>query len=119
MGLTFIEIEIGNIANPDKLETIEFLIDSGASISVAPETILKKLKIKPIREEKFILANGEIIRRMVGGAVFKYKNKTICSDVIFGEKDDHSLLGIITLEALGFALDPLKRELRPIPSLLA
>jgi hypothetical protein len=41
------------------------------------------------------------------------------ADVIFGEKGDSTLLGAMSLEALGLALDPLKRELRPLPMILA
>ena len=39
--------------------------------------------------------------------------------MIFGEEGDSTLLGAFTLEALGLALDPLKRELRPLPMILA
>ena len=39
--------------------------------------------------------------------------------MIFGEEGDSSLLGAFTLEALGLTLDPLKRELRPLPMILA
>jgi hypothetical protein len=38
---------------------------------------------------------------------------------IFGEEGDSCLLGALTLEALGFSLDPLRRELNPLPMLLA
>jgi hypothetical protein len=38
---------------------------------------------------------------------------------IFGEKTDSTLLGTVFLEALGLALDPMKRELRPLPMVLA
>jgi hypothetical protein len=41
------------------------------------------------------------------------------ADVIFGEEGDSTLLGALTLEALGLALDPLRRELKPLPMLLA
>jgi hypothetical protein len=39
--------------------------------------------------------------------------------VIFGEKGDATLLGALTLEALGLALDPIRRELKPLPMMLA
>jgi hypothetical protein len=39
--------------------------------------------------------------------------------VIFGEPGDANLLGALTLESLGLSLDPLKRELRELPMLLA
>lgn len=40
------------------------------------------------------------------------------ADVIFGEEGDHVLLGAFTLEALGLVLDPLRRELKPLPMVL-
>ena len=38
--------------------------------------------------------------------------------MIFGEEGDSTLLGALTLESLGLALDPLKRELTPLPMIL-
>ena len=40
------------------------------------------------------------------------------TSVIFGDGEDSTLLGTVTLEALGFVLDPFKRELRPLPLVL-
>jgi hypothetical protein len=40
------------------------------------------------------------------------------ADVIFGEKDDATLLGALSLEALGLALDSIKRELKPMTLIL-
>ena len=119
MGLTVFKVEVGNPAKPKVTEAIEFLVDSGAIYSVVPEKVLKKLGIKPLAKEEFRLANGETIVRKKGGAVFKYKDKIGVADVIFGEKDDSNLLGAFTLEALGLSLDPLKRELKPLPMMLA
>ncbi len=50
MGLTVLEVEVGNPAKPEVTEKIEFLIDSGAIYSVVPTPILEKLGIKPLRE---------------------------------------------------------------------
>ena len=38
--------------------------------------------------------------------------------MIFGEEGDSTLLGALSLEALGFSLDPIRRELRPLPMIL-
>ena len=119
MGLTFLEIEVGNPANPAVTKPVEFLVDSGAIYSVVPAAILDELGIKPLTEEKFILANGEKIIRKKGIALFKYADKVGGADVIFGEPEDSTLLGAFTLEALGLMLDPLKRELKPLPMILA
>jgi clan AA aspartic protease len=119
MGLTTVEMEIANPASPESMERLEFLIDSGAIYSVVPAAVLERLGIKPLAEQEFRLANGEKIVRQKGVAVFRYKEKVGGADVIFGEEDDATLLGTFTLEALGLALDPLKRELRELPMMLA
>ncbi len=118
MGLTVLEIEVGNPAKPNTTEKIEFLIDSGAVYSVVPKKILKKLGIKPIAKQEFRLANGEKIVRDKGIALYRYQQRVGGADVVFGEAEDSILLGAFTLEALGLALDPLKRELRELPMLL-
>lgn len=118
MGLTILEIEVGNPSIPNITEKVEFLIDSGAIYSVVPSEILDRLNIKPLSKEEFRLANGELIERKKGVAFFKYQNKIGGADVIFGEPGDSNLLGAFTLEALGLALDPLKRELKPLPMIL-
>jgi len=119
MGLTFLEIEVGNPANPRVTKPVEFLVDSGAIYSVVPASVLRKLGIKPLAKEEFILANGEKIVRKKGIALFRYAGKVGGADVIFGEPEDSTLLGAFTLEALGLMLDPLKRELKPLPMILA
>ena len=119
MGLTVLEIEVGNPAKPNVTEKIEFLIDSGAIYSVVPASFLKRLGIKPLGEQQFRLANGQKILRKKGGAVFKYGKRVGVADVIFGQKGDSNLLGAFTLEALGLWLDPLRRELKPLPMVLA
>ncbi|MDZ7291946.1 MAG: aspartyl protease family protein [candidate division KSB1 bacterium] len=119
MGLTVLELEVGNPANPKITEKLEFLIDSGAIYSVVPKRILKRLKIKPIGEQTFRLADGSKIVRKKGVALFKYGDLAGGADVIFGEEGDYNLVGAFTLEALGLALDPLRRELKPLPMVLA
>lgn len=119
MGLTVLEIEVGNPANPEVTEKVEFLIDSGAIYSVVPTPILARLGIKPLAEQEFRLADGSRIVRKKGIALFKYDDKIGGADVIFGEEGDSLLLGAFTLEALGLALDPLRRELKPMPMILA
>lgn len=119
MGLVVLEVEVGNPANPDVTEKIEFLIDSGAIYSVVPTPILESLGIRPLTEQEFRLANGTKIVRKKGIALFKYGDRIGGADVIFGEEGDSVLLGAFTLEALGLVLDPLRRELKPMPMILA
>src|SRR5262249_15971787 len=119
VGLTVLEVEVGNPANPETTEKIEFLIDSGAIYSVVPTPVLERLGIRPLPTQEFRLADGSKIARKKGIAVFQYGERVGGADVIFGEEGDSTLLGAFTLEALGLSLDPLRRELKPLPMLLA
>jgi clan AA aspartic protease len=119
MGLTSLTVEVGNPAAPKTTEKIELLVDSGAIYSVVPQRILKKLGIKPLAIEEFRLADGSKIRRKKGIALFRYGERAGGADVIFGQTGDSRLLGALTLEALGLSLDPLRRELKPLPMVLA
>ncbi len=118
MGLTVLEVEVGNPANPEVTRKLELLIDSGAIYSVIPTPVLEGLGIKPLAEQEFRLADGSKITRRKGIALFKYGDRIGGADVIFGEPEDSTLLGAFTLEALGLALDPLRRELIPLPMIL-
>jgi clan AA aspartic protease len=119
MGLTVLTIEVGNPGKPEVTEKVEFLIDSGATYSVVPTPVLEKLGIKPLSEQEFRLANGTRIVRKRGIALFKYGERIGGADAVFGEAGDSNLLGATTLESLGYALNPLRRDLEPLPMILA
>lgn len=118
MGITHLELEIANPADVETWETVECIVDSGATYSVIPTAVLDRLGIRSIADEQFRLANGETLRRRKGIAAFRYGERIGGGDVVFGEEGDMNLLGILTLESLGLVLDPLNRELRPLPMLL-
>ncbi|MDE0037987.1 MAG: aspartyl protease family protein [Gammaproteobacteria bacterium] len=118
MGLTYLEVEVAGPATPDNTEPVEFLVDSGAVHSVVPALILERLGIEALDKQEFRLADGTKVVRRKGGAVFRYGERVGVADVIFGEGGDSNLMGATTLESLGLVLDPLKRELRPLPMVL-
>ena len=118
MGLTSVRMQVANFATPDLAEELEFLVDSGAIYSVVPGEVLARLGVTPRREREFRLANATRIVRGCGVALFRYGDRDAVAEVIFGEPGDAALLGAFTLEAMGLCLDPLKRELLPLPMIL-
>jgi predicted aspartyl protease len=115
MGMTYVTATLGNLTDRTRTATLEFLVDSGAIYTVAPANVLHELGIEPLANETFFLANGEKIVRQRGGAYFSLGEKIGVADVIFGEEGDSNLFGATALESLGLALDPFKRELKPMP----
>ncbi len=63
MGLTVLPVEVANPANPDVTEEVDLLIDSGPVYSVIPSSILERLGIDPLIEQRFRLADGSTIVR--------------------------------------------------------
>lgn len=111
MGMTEVALKVKNLRYPSKVFEGIFLVDSGAAFTVVPESILKKIGIKPQHKETFSLADGRLIERKVGSALYEFEGKEAAAPILFGEKDDSLLLGTFTLEALGLTLDPFKRKL--------
>jgi len=117
MAITFLKIKVINPERPQKGKEFEFLVDSGALYSVIPHKILKALGIKPTSTQEFILANGEMIKKPIGNAYFQYRKMIRAAPVVFGVEGIY-LLGATTIEAFGMILDPINRELKPLPMVL-
>lgn len=111
MGLTYAYLLIAPKRNSKKQARVRFLIDSGADYSVVPQEELLQLGIHPHRQVEVSLADGSVYNRQAGDAYFEYQGESAPSPVIFGEEGDTPLLGAVTLETLGFLLDPLKRRI--------
>ena len=68
MGITKVDVKIANPENPKKKVKGKFLVDSGASFTVIPAGMVKKLGLKPIYEREFVLADGKVVKRKIGTA---------------------------------------------------
>ena len=111
MGITHVMLTISNPENGKTEITDKFLVDSGASITVLPENIVRKLNIKPKYNKEFILADGKVVKRSIGSANIKFNDIEMPTPVVLGKKNDSKLLGALTLEGMGLSLDPFERKL--------
>ena len=118
MGVTYVDMVVQRSARAKRSRRVKCLVDSGASFSVIPRSILLELRIRPDVKQTFTLEDGTEIEREIGTVYFKLDGREGSSMAIFGEPGDATLLGVLTLESLGLMLDPLKRELRKLPLLL-
>ena len=118
MGLTYVNVTIASPANLKRQRRRKLLADSGALDTIVPKKVLTSLGIKPYGTETFTLADGSTIRREVGNAFLQIDGRQAPSPVIFGEKGDGSLLGVIALESLGFTINPRTGRLVPNPLFL-
>lgn len=116
MGITIIS---GNVTGPEgKRESVDFLVDSGATYSLLPESIWKTIGLKQKREMSFTLADGTSIQRHVSECFISLPQGEGHTPVILGENDDQALLGVVTLEILGLVFNPFNRTLHPMQMML-
>ena len=119
MGLTHVKLNIANPARSKRAVELNFLVDSGAVCSVIPAALLRRLAVGPHSKRTSTLAGGSEITRRIGDVLFRLDGRQGAAPVIFAEKQDSTLLGSVSLEALGMMLDLMKRAFRPLPMLLA
>jgi len=119
VGVTYLNVRVKRLPDDPQHEDLEFLVDTGATYTLAPGSALTKLGITPHRTLTLTLADGSQTSRHMGGAYFEYGGVGGMAPVLFGEPDDANLLGATALEAMGLMIDPLSRELRQLPAMLA
>jgi len=118
MGITKVTLKVKNPSDPKKVIQEDFLVDSGAAYTVIPKKYVGQLGLKPSFEREFMLADGRTVTRQIGNAIIEFQGQEVASPVVLGKKDDSLLLGVLTLEGLGFVLDPFSRKLYPAKLML-
>jgi clan AA aspartic protease len=119
MGMTEIAVRLVNLADPTRSAEVDMVVDSGAIYSVVPAKVLRGIGIEPRQTHDFGLADGRTVRRAIGDVRYEIEGASGAAPVIFGQRGDANLLGVVTLEALGLCLDPLRRTLRPLKLMIA
>jgi clan AA aspartic protease len=117
MGIVSVDVEVSGESGTRATTT--FLVDSGASYSVLPRAVWKRLGLRPKRAMRFELADGTEIRRQLSECRFTFAGIDAVSPVVLGQQKDVALLGTVTLETMGLVLHPFERQLRPMRLLLA
>jgi len=119
MGMTEVRVRVVNLAVSRRFAEVDMVVDSGAIYSVVPAGVLRRIGVEPREAQVFSLANGESVRRELGDVRYEIDERSGAAPVIFGRRGDAPLLGVVTLEALGLRLDPLRRRLRPMRLMIA
>lgn len=114
MGVAYVQARLRRPDGRGRTRNVRFLVDSGAIYSVLPEEIWRALRLKAQRQVEFTLADGTPIERGVSKCRFEIHGEAATSPVVLGEERDGALLGAVTLETLGFMLNPLTREILPM-----
>ncbi len=116
MGLTHIVVKLKSFTSNDIYET-QFLVDTGATDSLAPASELRKIGIKAIGKMTYELATGSIAEYEFGLAQISFMNETTAGRVIFGPDYVEPILGVTALESVGVTIDPANQTLKRLPAI--
>lgn len=117
MGTFRVAIDIGDPTG-QRFETIEALVDTGATFTTVPAPLLDRLGVAAHTRETFVLADGRHVERDIGRTWLRANGRLELTLVVVGDPEGPALLGAYTLEGLRLAADPVGRRLVPVPALL-
>ena len=117
MGTFNVEIEIGG-QDRESWASVVALVDTGASITSAPASVLRELGVKPAAKQLFQFAQGETKLTDIGYARVRFERREIITQVLFNGEGTQPLLGTMALEGAYLGVDPVGKQLVPVPGLM-
>ena len=113
MGTFSTTVSIGNLHGGDQVE-VEAVVDTGASDSMFPTSLLGHLHLEPRSRVDYVLADGSEVTYGHGQARIGIADRDGICPVIFGpEGDDNCLIGATTLQILMITVDSVNEILIP------
>jgi len=111
MGLTYVKTRVSNLLKPELKTELDLLVDTGSVLTWMPRKTLEGLGIIPRGVRQFKTIEGKTIDRETGVAVIEYGGQEVVSEVVFAEESDGAVMGVTTLEGLGFRVNPVTGKL--------
>ncbi len=98
----------------DARESFEALVDTGATFTSVPASLLERLGVQAERVVRLELANGQIEERPIGPVKVELDGRQRTVSCVFGESGEPSVMGATTLEVFLLSVGPVGRKLAPI-----
>lgn len=115
-GIVNANVIVSNPANRNRRWEGQFLVDTGATDSLAPRQHLEAIGIRPEGQRRYVLADGTEICMEIAVARIELMGEIVGSTVLFGDENTEPLLGVTALESLGIEIDPLNQQLKKLPA---
>jgi len=96
---------------------LDAVVDTGATYTCLPETLLKDLGIAPVRRVESELADGSVSQDGLGVARVKVEGVEVFTYVTFTKEAAPVLLGAIAMETALLVVDPVRKRLVPTRAL--
>ena len=116
MGAVHVTVAIRNPADPERFWEALFLVDTGATDSLAPRQHLEAIGLLPRGRRVYGLADGSELARDITTGDLEFMGETVGGTIVCGEADAEPLLGLTALESVGIEVDPRNQRLKRLPA---
>ena len=117
MGLTYGTVALKRVGSANGRYEAVFLVDTGASDTMAPTSELQRVGIEPAGRLTYELAAGTLHEYTFGLAQIEFMGEVTAGRVIFGPEGTEPILGVIALQSVGIIVDPPTESLKRLPAL--
>ena len=117
MGLTKVTAKLTSFHNGGTSYEGAFLVDTGATDSMAPSDELEKIGVAPEGKMAYELADGTVREYPFGLVRIEFMGEITAGRVIFAPPGSEPLLGVTALESVGITVDPANRTLKRLPAI--
>ncbi len=117
MGLTHVTVSMKALGAPNGTYEADFLVDTGATDSLAPATELRKICVHPVGTTTYEMVDGTRQQHAFGLVEITLMGEITAGRVIFGPDNAEPLIGVSTLESVGFTVDPTNQALKRLPAI--
>lgn len=117
MGLTKVTTRITAFNEGEGGFEADFLVDTGATDSMAPGNKLREVGVETTGKMVYELADGTMKEYPFGLARIEFMGEITAGRVVFGPDGSEPLLGVTALESVGIVVDPANKTLKRLPAI--
>lgn len=117
MDLIHVTVTLRATQKSRKKYEADFLVDTGATDSLAPASELERAGIRRRGRMAYELADGSTAEYDFGLAEIEFMGEITSGRVVFGPDDCEPLLGVTALESVGIVIEPATRRLKHLPAI--
>lgn len=117
MGLIRVRVAVKSLGVANGTYEADFLVDSGATDSLAPAAKLRQIGVQAVGAMVYELADGTRHEYPFGLVQIAFMGEITAGRVIFGPDDAEPILGVTALESVGITIDPANWTLKRLPAI--
>lgn len=114
MGVFSVTIEVGD-RDGNHFERLDALVDTGATFTMVPASVLRELGLEAHERGAFELADGSIQQFDISETRIRIEGRETSTVIVFGQEGMTPLLGAYTLERMHLGVDPAGQRLIDVP----